>query len=221
MSTDPCALDKLRPGLPVDLVSSTGGKERRISRFVLVEPGDAQIKIRPANDERIRSLPKVGNQVGVLVHCGRSALRAQAVITGTEGSRIDPLVTVAIATEWSELIHRSSERIPADVPADLHIPDPHRAGQVSIMRGRVLDLSITGCRVRLAKALAKGTMLSLSFTLPGSTRKVALLGQAVRSSPSPGQPSFSDVGMRFVHVGQEDRDALNEWISGSVMAEAA
>ncbi|GMV37113.1 MAG: hypothetical protein AMXMBFR61_16210 [Fimbriimonadales bacterium] len=221
MSTDPCALDKLKPGLPVDLVSGAGGTERRISRFILVEPGEARIRIKPANDERIRSLPKVGSQVGLLVHCGRTALRAEAVITGTEGSRIDPLLTVAIGTEWTELVHRSSERIPADVPADVHTPDPHRAGQISIMRGRLIDVSTTGCRVRLAKALPKGTMLALSFTLPGSTRKLTIMGQAVRSLPSPGQTNFSDVGLRFVHIGQDERDALNDWISQSLMVEAA
>ncbi|MEP0765800.1 MAG: PilZ domain-containing protein [Fimbriimonadia bacterium] len=221
MSTNTSALDKLKPGLPVDLVAGAGGTERRISRFILVEPGEAQLRIKPANDERIRSLPKVGSHVGLLVHCGRSALKAQAIITGTEGSRIDPLVTVTIGTDWTELVHRSSERLPADFPADVHIPDPHRTGQVSIMRGRVIDLSISGCRVRLAKCLAKGTMLALSFTLPGSTRKVALMGQVVRSTSCPDQATFSDVGMRFVHIGQDERDVLNEWISESLMAQVA
>jgi len=157
-------------------------------------------------------LPKVGASIGMTAEDGHIAWVNGAVIEEVEGPRLDPVVRATLVGEWDIMVRRTTSRSFVDGRVDVIVPDPRHHGEVGILRGRFVDLSISGCRVRVVGTVAPGALVSIRFHTDLADQDVSIMAQVVRCVAVESLPSQRDLGIRFVRLHEETRKVLEAWL---------
>ncbi|MCH8819210.1 MAG: PilZ domain-containing protein [Acidobacteria bacterium] len=92
---------------------------------------------------------------------------------------------------------RQYQRIETNLPATFSCPGTQG-------EGRVIDLSVGGCRLSSNTQLKEGTILKLEIRVPDEARTISVEGAIVRTS----KPSF--VGLQFLRFSGDDQRRLGK-----------
>lgn len=166
-------------------------------------------------------LPKIGTKVVLTSPAGHVAWMASAGIVGQEGSRLEPVLVMRLEGAWSLMIRRATNRVAVDSRLELVLPDPRRSGELNILRGRFIDISLTGCRVRVVGDVEPGTMVTVRFAVPEAEKEASIMAQVVRCRDVGGEGSQRDLGIRFARLDDSTREMLNDWLSAKMELEKA
>jgi c-di-GMP-binding flagellar brake protein YcgR len=168
--------------------------------------------VSPDAGECKRGFPKPNLPITITVQTDHLGWETTATVIGQDGSRLDPVFSLRLEQDWSVLLRRTSARVKVEVPADLMVPDARRPERVSVMRGRLSDISHSGCRAKAVLSAHAGTIVTIRLTLPSTHKELVIMGQIVRCDSTEGSVA-SELGIRFVQMEEAAHAALLRWLA--------
>ncbi len=109
----------------------------------------------------------------------------------------------------TRLKHRRSWRVPVSLPARIQSGD-----DVSVQRGRILDLSSEGALLQAMAGIGVGSPIAVDFALPGKPR--LLVRAMVIHSGEAKKAGQRCYGLRFTEIPPEARDSLTWFLWGKI-----
>lgn len=106
----------------------------------------------------------------------------------------------------SRLLHISERRLFRAVIGVAKQGDP------GITMGRSEDFSLSGIAFKIDRALKKGDVVTISFFVPGSDKRLSLDAEVARSSVDPADGAVY-YGARFVNLSPQVQDTLRKFVS--------
>ncbi len=122
-----------------------------------------------------------------------------------------PLFGIEITEEWQKLPDRSAKRVRCDLPVMCHFRLGGPKGQTKRVLGRLMDISTTGCQVRLRTSIPVGIAVILQLSPPGNEGDIVLSGNVMRQAQSQGRIT-PDYGIRFLRFEDKAKSAIEEWL---------
>jgi CheY-like chemotaxis protein len=108
--------------------------------------------------------------------------------------------TLRAATALLKRERRQSTRVAVQAPVSIEI------GGTDVVEGILLDLSIGGMDVLAAKALQAGTLVHVTFELPGGAGNIVSDAEVAWSTPN------GQTGLRFLDLDEKKRETVTAWL---------
>ena len=157
-----------------------------------------------------------------LLFCATTSSRDEdirlAIAAGCDDYYLKPLEDASLMQNVQRALGRAALHRPPRIPASLEVSFEDSRG-IFIQYAR--NLSRTGIFVEMSKPLPRGTLLRLSFALPGPTAKaIVVYGRVEHSSPAgpagpDGERSRGGMGIRFICLDEDAKRQIDSLVHAS------
>lgn len=220
---------------PLDASSRAGGNVEAPCQALLME-GMRRLDEIPGlragfMDPPIRLEMPAGLRSSVAKQARPEAAAVIALLDGTRG--LEQVLAQSPVDDWATLkildsLRRNRVLGPADVSPErrggprlsLGIPIEYQTLR-SFQKSNEFNMSANGVFIRTAVPFDMGEPVVLRFQLPGQEVPVSVTGQVVWRNADPSKAGGMGMGIRFVEMGAEGREAIERHLAESIASQVS